>query len=297
MASRFRNERPCGLCGNNVFESLGSKKLAHLCRCATCGLVCVRRFPEREELEAVYGEEYFKSTDSAVMGYDDYERDRYCILKTASRRLDEIERYTPARGRLLDVGCALGFFMEEAHRRGWQVEGVDISAHAVAYAREKLGLDARPGLLREAGFTPGSFDVLTLWDVIEHVPEPVAELEYCRELLRPGGIIVLSTPDAGSLVAKLTGARWMGFKLAEEHLYYFSRKTMALALEKAGFDVLDLTSIGKDVALDFFARRLSLYAPPLAKAVGKGVQMAGLERAAVYVNPRDILCVVARRRE
>lgn len=93
----------------------------------------------------------------------------------------------------------------------------------------------------------------------------------------------------------MTGARWMGFKLAEEHLYYFSKRTISLALEKAGFEVLEMTSIGKDVALDFFARRLSIYAGPAAKLLGKGIDVAGLDRAAVYVNPRDILCAVARR--
>lgn len=297
MAHRFRNPRPCGLCHNDLFEAMPGTKLAHLCRCATCGLVCVRRFPEHHELEAIYGEEYFRSSDSALTGYDDYERDRYCILKTAARRLDEIERYTPARGRILDVGCALGFFLEEAHRRGWQVEGIDISVHAAEYARERLGIPARAGVLRDGGFAPGTYDVLTMWDVIEHVTDPVGELRYGRDLLRPGGLLVLSTPDVGSLVAKVTGARWMGFKLAEEHLYYFSRRTITLALEQAGFEVLEVTSIGKDVALDFFARRLSMYAPPLAAAVGKAVQLAHLERAAVYVNPRDILCAVARRRE
>ena len=199
------------------------------------------------------------------MGYDDYARDRYCILKTASRRLDTIERYTPARGRLLDVGCALGFFLEEARRRGWEVDGVDISAHAIQYANEQLGIPARCGMLREAGFEQNSFDVLTMWDVIEHVTDPVEELKYCRDLLKTRGLIVLSTPDVASLVAKMTGAKWMGFKLAEEHLYYFSKRTISLALEKAGFEVLDVTSIGKDVALDFLARRLSSSARPRAR--------------------------------
>lgn len=295
MTTRFRNSRPCGLCHNDLFESVGNPKLAHLCRCATCGLVCVRHFPDPEELRKVYSEDYFKSHDSALMGYDDYARDRYCILKTASRRLDTIERYTPARGRLLDVGCALGFFLEEARRRGWEVDGVDISAHAIQYANEQLGIPARCGMLREAGFEQNSFDVLTMWDVIEHVTDPVEELKYCRDLLKPRGLIVLSTPDVASLVAKITGAKWMGFKLAEEHLYYFSKRTISLALEKAGFEVLEVTSIGKDVALDFFARRLSIYAGPAAKLLGKGVDVAGLDRAAVYVNPRDILCAVARK--
>ncbi|MBI2766604.1 MAG: class I SAM-dependent methyltransferase [Chloroflexi bacterium] len=295
--TRFENPRPCGLCQNTVFETLPNPRLAHLCRCATCGLVQARTFPDADALRKVYREEYFKSADSASTGYDDYERDRYCILKTAARRLDTIERFSPTRGHLLDVGCALGFFLEEAKSRGWQVDGVDISEHAVKFANERLGIPARVGMLEEAGYEPGSFDVVTMWDVIEHVPAPVSVLSLARTLLKPGGLLVLSTPDVGSTVAKLTGARWMGFKLAEEHLYYFSRKTVTLALEKGGYQPLEVTSIGKDVALDFLARRLRMYVPPLAAVLGKGVEVMGLDRAAVYVNPRDILCAVARRRD
>ncbi|MCC7365940.1 MAG: class I SAM-dependent methyltransferase [Dehalococcoidia bacterium] len=297
MPTTFLRDQPaCRLCHHTTFATLPSPKLAHLWRCATCDLVCVRRIPAPEELHAVYGEAYFRNARSDEMGYEDYEQDRYCIVKTAGRRLDHIEQYSHERGRLLDVGCALGFFMDTAHRRGWDVEGVDISQHAVSYATEQLGLRAKAGLLREAGYAPGSFDVITMWDVIEHVTDPVAELAYARELLSPHGLLVLSTPDIGALVAKATGPRWMGFKLAEEHLYYFSRKTIALALERAGFDVLDERSTGKDVSLEFFAKRLRLYAGPAAKGLGWALERARLERASVYVNPGDIVMVVARRR-
>jgi 2-polyprenyl-3-methyl-5-hydroxy-6-metoxy-1,4-benzoquinol methylase len=257
----------------------------------------VRRLPEVEELRAVYGEAYFRNSRSEEMGYEDYERDRYCIVKTAGRRLDLIERYQQERGRLLDVGCALGFFLEAAQHRGWQVDGVDISAHATEYAKTELGIPARCGQLEEVGFEPESYDLLTLWDVIEHVPDPVAHLRYCRSLLRDSGVVVISTPDIGSLVARATRERWMGFKLAEEHLYYFNRQTLSLALDRAGFEVLHLQAIGKDVSLDFFTRRLGLYAPRVASALARGIEMTGLGRASVYVNPRDIVMALARKRE
>jgi 2-polyprenyl-3-methyl-5-hydroxy-6-metoxy-1,4-benzoquinol methylase len=283
----------CAVCGNDTYHSLRKAKLAHLHRCAACGLVSVRKMPAAAELRAVYGEAYFRNARSEESGYEDYEADRYCIVKTAGRRLDLIERYAPERGRLLDVGCALGFFIETARRRGWEVDGVDVSEHATSYAREALGLRARTGTLDEAGYEPASFDVLTLWDVIEHVTDPVATLRHCRALLHDRGLVVLSTPDIGSRVARVAGARWMGFKLAEEHLYYFDRKTLALALEKAGFRVLEMRPMGKDVALDFFVKRLRLYARPLAAVLGGAVDRVGLGRASVYVNPRDILGAVA----
>ena len=286
----------CALCGNSDFEPVKNPRLEHLCRCRTCGLVSVRTFPKREELHEIYGEAYFRNARSEEMGYQDYEADRYCIVKTAGRRLDMIEKFAPERGNLLDVGCALGFFIDTARRRGWQVDGVDISAHATDYARDTLGLAARTGMLEDAGYAPGSFDVLTMWDVIEHVPDPVSSVRYCASLLKESGLLVLSTPDVGSRVAKVTGHRWMGYKLAEEHLFYFDRRTIAVALRKAGFDVLETRAVGKDVALDFFNKRLRLYAGPLANVTEKATNAVGLGRASVYVNPRDILCTVARKR-
>lgn len=297
MPTRFRDQRPCPLCRNTTYQALRHPRLAHLWRCDTCGLVSVRTLPARDQLHEIYGEAYFRNARSEEMGYDDYEADRYCITRTARRRLDTIERFAPERGRLLDVGCALGFFLAAARDRGWQVEGLDISRHAVDYATGRLHIPARAGHLEDAGFEPASFDLVTAWDVIEHVPAPLETLAHCRSLLRPGGLLVLSTPDVGSLVAKLTGPRWMGFKLAEEHLWYFSRHTIELALDRAGFETLSLTAIGKDVSLDFFTRRLRLYAPPLASAVGRGVDLLGLGRASVYVNPRDIVMAIARRRD
>lgn len=270
-------------------------KVASLHRCRTCSLVSVREMPSPDELRDVYGEAYFRNARSDDIGYDDYEADRSCIARTANRRLDIIEWHVSHRGRLLDVGCALGFFVDAARRRGWRAEGVDISAHAVAYARDVLGVDARAGTIHEAGYEPGTFDVITAWDVIEHVPDPVGELRYMRTLLRDGGLLVLSTPDIGSRVARLTGSRWMGFKLAEEHLVYFDRNTIALALAQGGFEVERMKAIGKDVSLEFFARRLRLYAGPAAWVLEKAIGLFGLGRASVYVNPRDILMVIARK--
>jgi hypothetical protein len=116
-----------------------------------------------------------------------------------------------------------------------------------------------------------------------------------RTLLRDGGLLVLSTPDIGSTVAKVTGSRWMGFKLAEEHLVYFDRNTVALALAQGGFEVERVKPIGKDVSLEFFTRRLRLYAGPIAWLLEKAVGAVRLGRASVYVNPRDILMIIARK--
>ena len=293
MSRRFTNEHPCAICGGDQFEAVPSSNLSHLCKCIACKVVSVYPFPREEEVRAIYSADYFKNDASSVRGYDDYESDRENIVETAGRRLREIERMVPP-SRLLDFGCALGFFVEEARRRGWAAQGIDISTHAVEYAKEKLGVEARAGTLRDADFAKQSFDVVTMWDVIEHLPDPVGELSLCRDLLRPDGLLVLSTPDLDSLVAKITGPRWMGFKLADEHIYYFSRKTIRYVLDRAGFETVEIKTIGKHVTLEFFARRLSMYTPRLAAALGRAFHFAGVENLALYVDPHDLMRVVAR---
>ncbi|MFN0093264.1 MAG: methyltransferase domain-containing protein [Dehalococcoidia bacterium] len=285
----------CVVCGAVGRVAVRGAKLAHLWDCAECGLRSVRELASQDELRAVYGESYFQSERSHVVGYSDYAADRSCILATASRRLRSIERLLPEKGRLLDVGCALGYFARAALDRGWTAEGLDISAHAVEHARSVEGIEARCGSIEEAGYAPGSFDVLTLWDVIEHVPDPAAYLRACSGLLRPGGVLALSTPDRRSLVAKATGSRWMGYKLADEHLYYFDRRTMADALRTAGLRPLRAGTAGKHVTAGFFADRLQLYAGPAGRLLGGVVRRLGLAERAVYVDPRDILFLAARK--
>lgn len=294
MAERLRGT-PCVICGEVGRRGLRSARLAHLWDCTGCGLRSVRKVASQDELRAIYSESYFGNDVSHVVGYADYAADRACIIRTANRRLRLIERQRPNLGRLLDVGCALGFFARAALERAWLAEGIDISEHAANYARTVEGIAARCGSIEEAGYSPESFDVLTLWDVIEHVPEPVEYLRACHGLLKPGGLLVLSTPDAGSVVARVAGSRWMGYKLADEHLFYFSRATMAEALRAAGFQVGVARTAGKHVEAGFFAKRLELYAGPFARILARGLAMAGLSRRMVYVDPRDILCVVARK--
>lgn len=283
---------PCALCGGSRFHK---HALPHLRRCDGCGLVSVRRIPARAELEAVYGESYFRNQRHADVGYADYSADAALITRTAHRRLADLEHHALLKGRLLDVGCALGFFMAAARSRGWDVEGCDISGHAVSFARKELGLPARQGTLAEGGYASESFDAVTMWDVIEHVADPVTELRLAASLLAPGGVLAMTTPDAGSLPARLMRSRWMGYKLAEEHLYYFDRRTIVEALGAAGFEVVECRPVGKHISLGFFAERLSLYAGPAARMLGRALSAAKIADRSVYVNPGDILCVTARR--
>jgi SAM-dependent methyltransferase len=124
----------------------------------------------------------------------------------------------------------------------WQVAGVELSDFASTYARETLGLDVQTGTLETTRFSEGSFDVVTFWDVIEHVPNPLETLRRAYRLLRSDGLLVLRTPNLDSLDARVFGSYWIGYELPR-HLYVFSRRTLERLLQKAGFCVVGIRCI------------------------------------------------------
>jgi len=291
----IRQHVPCNLCGSEARQPFCPENGRNLMQCQNCGLIYVSPRVDANELYALYGETYFHNDESGVVGYTNYLADEANIRKTARRRMKHLERFVQP-GKMLDIGCAVGFFLDEAHQRGWQVQGLDVSAYAVQYVKERFGFDAQHGSFTDLAISPGTLDLITLWDVIEHVPDPKAYVQKAAALLRPGGIIALATPDVESLPAKLTGKRWVGYKLSEEHLYYFSINTLKRMLTEAGFEILDVRHVGKYVTTRLFLDRLGMYLPPLAKLLALAEHTFKLSERSLYVNPFDIVAITARKR-
>lgn len=285
----------CNLCGSSDTHPFCPENGRGLVQCQNCGLVYVGTRPDAAELYALYGETYFRNDDSGVVGYSDYIRDEANIRKTAARRLTLLEKFVKP-GTLLDVGCAAGFFLDVARQHGWQVQGLDVSDYAAHYVQQRFGIDARHGSLTDLNYPALGFDLITLWDVIEHVPDPTAYIQRAASLLRSGGVLALATPDVDSLPARLTGKRWVGYKLSEEHVYYFSVKTLRRMLEGAGFEIIDTRHVGKYVTLRLFIDRLGIYMPPLAKLIGLVEHAFKLSERSLYINPFDIVAITARKK-
>lgn len=285
----------CNLCGYRDTEPFCPANGRGLVKCKNCGLVYVGQQPEAEELYALYGETYFHNDESGEVGYTNYIKDEANIRRTVNRRFEHIEKFVKP-GRLLDVGCAMGFFIDEASKRGWQVEGMDVSHFAVQYVKERFGHEAYQGSLKTLDLEEGAYDLVTMFDVIEHVPDPKGYMVEVGKLLKSGGIFELATPDVDSIPAKLTGKRWIGYKLSEEHVYYFSVNTLRQMLDFAGFDVVHVRHIGKYVTLRLFLDRLGFYAPWLSKPLAVLERMFKLSERALYVNPLDIVAITARKR-
>src|SRR5437763_2059722 len=196
-------------------------------RCEECGTVQQPARPGGPELARVYRQ----MRDDAYLAEEPGRR------RTAGRLLDMIERHAPA-GRLLDVGCGHGLLLDEARRRGYEVEGVELSESAGAYARDVLGLPVRECALEDLGpEDDGSYAVIVLADVLEHLGDPVAGLRRCRELLRPGGVFCVVTPDPSSLTARLAGSRWWG--LLPAHTFLLPRLTLRELLTAEGLVISD----------------------------------------------------------
>ena len=283
----------CNVCGGEKRRPFCEESDLGLVQCPECGFIYVHPKPEPIELKALYGETYFRNNQSSVVGYSDYISDEVNIRRTACRRIKALSRYISS-GKLLDVGCAMGFFIDEAQALGWQVSGIDVSEFGVSYARANFGLDVFHGELTELSVTEAQFDLITMWDVIEHVSDPTAYIRQAARLLRRGGYLSLSTPDVESLPAKLYGKRWVGYKLSTEHVSYFSPRTLKRLLEKEGFELVSTGHVGKHVPLQLFHDRLSLYFPRLATGLQLVEKVLGASNWSLYINPMDIIQVTAR---
>jgi 2-polyprenyl-3-methyl-5-hydroxy-6-metoxy-1,4-benzoquinol methylase len=282
----------CNLCGCHearpLYPELG------MIECTDCGLVRADSIPDAGRLKELYSEEYFRSSDSGALGYDDYIADRAKISKTFTRRMAEIEKRLGRKGRLLDIGCATGFALDVARERGWETRGIEVSQFASEYARSELGLDVSSRPLKEAGLEQEGFDVITMWDYIEHSPDPAGEFEIANRLLRSGGLLVLTTPDIASLPARISGRRWMGIK-QEEHLFYFSPDTIGSLLKKHSFEPSHFGHVGKYIDIDFFIKRIGLYSTTVERALSAVARVLGIGEKTLYVNPFDIMIVYGRK--
>lgn len=213
---------------------------------------------------------------------------------TFRHHLRDMEKIVgPASGReLLDVGAYIGVFVEVARAAGWEATGVEPSAWAATEAR-KRGLEVLDGTLASAPLADRRYDVVTMWDVIEHFDDPAAELSHAYDRLKPGGWLVAHTMDIDAPVARLMGSRWPW--LMDMHLTYFSRRTLAAMLEKTGFEVVRQGAQGRYLRMGYLATRVGGLSTGAGRAAEKLVGALGLEGAAVPINFGDLITIYGRR--
>ncbi|MFQ5580527.1 MAG: class I SAM-dependent methyltransferase, partial [Nitrospiria bacterium] len=207
-------------------------------RCLHCGVRYLNPRPTPTQMATYYPSHYtpYKTAiEDEPWTLMRWMRRRKIVQK---RRL--VERFSKGdAGHILDLGCSTGIFLAEMKGAGWQAKGVELNAEAAAYAQRRFGLDVVVGRLLEVTLPIATFDVVTMWDVLEHTFEPLATLQQAHDLLKPGGIVACTVPNEHSFDRLLFGATWVGYD-APRHLTVFSPDTLRRALVKAGFQVLTL---------------------------------------------------------
>jgi SAM-dependent methyltransferase len=218
----------------------------------------------------------------------DYEAGRESRALQARRLLQEVSPWSRS-GRLLDVGAGSGILVEEAIRLGFAAEGVEPSRWFQEQAKAR-DLPVHLGVLPHPAVT-GLFDVVTLVDVIEHVPNPKELLAQAVACLAPGGIVVVVTPDVDSLAAKVLGARWWHYRVA--HIGYFNRQTLGRALASAGLSALTFRRPSWYFPASYLAQRVGRYLPPVRPLAHLASPV--LDQIVVPLNLRDSWLVVAAK--
>jgi len=278
----------CAACGADAEREKLRKAGIPILECGRCGLAFWRP-PEDFRPESTYDASYFRDP-GARHGYDDYGDHEAPLRQNFARRLGHLPR--PREGaRLLDVGAAFGFAVAEARAAGWSAIGVEVSPAAARSASQWAEGGIAVASALALPFPSASFDAVTLWDVIEHLPDPNTALAEVARLLRPGGTLALTTGDVGSLAARISGSRWHLYTLPE-HLFFFTRQSLELLLARHGLRVRSIRAEGAVFTLGYLVERLrkTLLERPARQPAG--FPGAGLR---IPVNLFDVLTVQAEK--
>lgn len=304
-------EVPCPLCGSGErsriypatrpARDLSPEELAcatsplatsdAVVRCRSCGLYYTSPRPDDAGISAAYEQ----LADRAFLGE---RRARELTYMRQLRTLDRVAGGTAPpgapRGRLLDAGCAMGFFMKEARNWGWRAEGYDPSRWAVQYASGEFGLEVRAGTTASVELEPGAYDAITAWDVVEHLLEPVDDFRRLAAALRPGGVMAISTHSLHSLAARFLRSRYPF--LMPMHTMHFTPRTTALLFEKAGLRQVLVQPHLRYIRAGYAAEKLAQRLPRAGAAVRAATRVLGMSDVHVVVTGLGIFDAFAVKR-
>lgn len=253
----------CPVCGHASDRARFVHGAYTFLRCGGCGLVHASPRPTPQDLEATYAQSYFDDR-----GWLDPTTDAGYL----QRCWNEVRPHLGPKGRLLDVGCATGAFVAAAQNAGWDAWGLEYSEDAAKRAR-RAGLNVVAGELAAGAFRGQTFDVITAWHVVEHLIDPVSDLLHMRALANQGATLVVETPNANSIGARVKGDAWSQIR-PPEHINFFDRHSLAGLLERTGWHVTKARTIYKRDSAARIAGRKWLV--PAAKAAARLSETMGM---------------------
>jgi SAM-dependent methyltransferase len=251
----MEHRRDCPLCGGTTIRKKYADSRLPVWSC-DCGAVFLSPFLSPDELKKLYSEAYYEPWGLAA---EKEEGLRQMKLRTFTARLKKISRFLKT-GKVLDVGCATGYFLEAAEAAGWETYGVEVSEYSSRLAQKKFGNRIFTGTLEEAKFADKTFDLITLSDLLEHIRDLDAFMQEVVRILKPSGLLMIVTPNAASLSCRMMGAKWSHYK--SEHLHYFSPGTIKPLLKKSGVTPIFVEASPKYLNLAYIISQFRTYQHP-----------------------------------
>jgi 2-polyprenyl-3-methyl-5-hydroxy-6-metoxy-1,4-benzoquinol methylase len=207
------------------------------------------------EITELYSEQYYKSW--GISGESENESSKQMKIATFLLRLETIKNYI-TKGKVLDIGCATGFFLEAAQSSGFEPYGIELSEYSSSIAKKKFGNDSVfNGKLEDCRFADGMFNVISMFDLIEHVRVPRETLAHAGKLLDKNGIIIITTPDCKSTSNKRMGKKWTHYK--KEHFYYFDLESLKYIARQCNMNIIYHESSKKALNIDYLHTQLNVY--------------------------------------
>lgn len=275
----------CNLCGQNNYDLLFETRRrskerflfsatsqetseTQIVKCKNCGLVYVNPQPEKRKMVS----SYINTEDK------NYVSDGIQRAASFKESLKKIKRFQK-NGRVLDVGCAAGYFVHEAQMAGFEAMGLEPNKYLVNWGRKNLKISITNSPFEKMTRQNKQFDVITFWDVLEHLSDPAASLHKSAKLLKKGGVLVISYPDMSCLPAKMLNSKW--WFVISGHLFYFDHKSLSQYMQKYGFEVLEDNRYFPKLSLAYLVHQIGRYNKKLADKLYKFSKNTFLNKVAV----------------
>jgi 2-polyprenyl-3-methyl-5-hydroxy-6-metoxy-1,4-benzoquinol methylase len=245
----------CNYCGADNYKVRYVKEGYNIVQCNSCGLVYVNPRLKPEAVKELYDEDYFKGKgfDKSVQYREEFE-EKSKITDLNDWDLSTIQEFNKTgsdKKILLDVGCGMGLFLWKAKQKGYEPEGLELSQYACNFVNS-LGIEAFNNTIDNFESQNNYYDAISMKEVIEHLPDPLSVLEKVHKILKPGGVLFMTTGNYDCPERKVRGKDWFYF-MPEGHLYIFSNKTMKKYLKKVGFRKIKVTNQG-DLLMNFLLK-------------------------------------------
>ena len=277
----------CVLCGSRKVNIKYKIINDSIIECGNCSILFSS--VDKKSSQNIYKKTYY-SRDDKKEGYNDYKKMYKTHNVTFTKRLKFIEKNYKKRGIVFDFGCALGHFCEVAKHRKWIVIGSDIAPYAALYTRNKYNINTFICDITHPPVTKNIADLICLYDIIEHLPDPKKSLISLKKILKHDGILHIVTPDSNSISAKIFGKKWFHFK-PQEHLFYFNKHNLTNLLRQTGYEVLKTNSNLSYMTLDDIFIRLSFYLGSISKFIINILSLLNMKKIVVpiYVGNFEII--------